>query len=94
MAGLHIDWSAMELVEVQILDGLGGCLAVIHVNEGVVLDDGTLCDCAILGEECLDFLLVCLPGEVSYKNFHHLFRDQSGKNRIYKEVGRENKWLN
>lgn len=74
VAGLHVNWSAMKLVEVQAFDGFGGGLAVIHVDEGVVLDDGTFCDCAVLCEERLDFILVCLPGQIPHKNFHHCLK--------------------
>lgn len=71
VAGLHVDRRAVQLVQVQAFDGFGGGLAVVHVDEGVVLDDGTLCDCAVLSEERLDLLLVGLTGQVSHKNLHH-----------------------
>ena len=73
VAGLHVDWRAVKLIEVQSFDGFGGRLAVIHVHEGVVLDDGTFCDCAVLGEERLDFFLVCLSGQIPHKDFHHCY---------------------
>lgn len=72
VTGLHVDWCAVKLVEVQVLDGFGGSLAVIHMDEGKVFDDGTLCDCTILGKECFDFILVCRSGQISDEDLHHV----------------------
>lgn len=50
MAGLHVYGCPMQHVVVQALDGFGGGLAVLHVDERKVFDDGTFRDGAMLLE--------------------------------------------
>lgn len=68
---LHVDRRAVELVKMEVPDGLGGVLTVIHVNEGEVFYDGALGDLAVFFKELLDLILRGFSGKVPHKNLHH-----------------------
>lgn len=76
---LDVDGGAVELVQVEAAYGLGGVLAIVHVDEGEVLDDGALRDGAILSEQGFDFLAFCLGRQVPNEDLHHGASEQKAE---------------
>lgn len=48
---------ALEFSVVQPFDGIHGFIRVVHVYEGKVLNYGTLCNGAIIFEQCSEFII-------------------------------------
>jgi len=70
-AGLHVDGAAVQLVEMELADGLGGRLPVVHVDKSIVLKLGTLRHRAIRGEQSLHVFLPSVLGQVPNENLDH-----------------------
>lgn len=70
-ARLHVDGSAIQLMEMELTDGLGGRLAVFHVDKSVVFVLGAFCHLAVLAKQSLHFLLLSVLRQVPNENLHH-----------------------
>lgn len=70
-AGLHIDGSTIQLIEMEFPDGFGGCLAIFHMDKSIVFVLCTFCYCAVLGKQSLNLLLLSVLRQVPNKNLHH-----------------------
>lgn len=71
LAGLHVDADAVQLVMVQVADGILGGRLVLDVHKAIVLDDVALQHPAVLLKEGADLLLRSLPGKVADEELHH-----------------------
>ncbi|KAG8146691.1 hypothetical protein E2320_013807 [Naja naja] len=70
-AGFDVDADAVQLVVVQVADGVLGGRLVFNVHKPIILDDVTLQDSAVLLEKGADLLLGGFPGKVADEKFHH-----------------------
>lgn len=89
-AHLHVHAPAVELVLVEVLDGLLRLGHAAHVDEAIVFHDVTLRDLPVLLEQLPQLLRRGGAGEVSDKNFHHgdVLRElkETAKNKIKTEA--------